>query len=61
MIKGMSFSEMVNFVYTVFAHNHLTLKNCPSRDMKCLTDANEKFAWDIFKGKYFFKEKLYEI
>jgi hypothetical protein len=29
--------------------------------MNCITDANEKFAWDTFKGKYFFKEKLFEI
>ena len=61
MIKEMCFSEMVNFFNLVFAHYNQSVKNCPTRDMKCLTEANEKFAWDTFKGKYFFKEKLFEI
>jgi hypothetical protein len=29
--------------------------------MNCMNAAIEKFAWDSFKGKYFFKEKLFEI
>jgi hypothetical protein len=61
MIKEMYFSEMVYIINSVFAHFNETLKNCPTRDLKCFTEANEKFAWDTFKGKYFFKEKLFEI
>ncbi len=57
----MYFSEMVYIINSVFAHFNETLKNCPTRDLKCFTEANEKFAWDTFKGKYFFKEKLFEI
>ena len=33
-----------------------TMKNCPTNDFQCMSDSLERFIWDGYKAKYYFKE-----
>lgn len=61
MIKEVYISEMVIFIIKyklnlVVEYMNDTMKNCPSSDFDCISNSIERFMWDGYKAKYYFKE-----